>query len=808
MTTLLQDLKYGFRMLVKNPGFTAVAVIALALGIGANTAIFSVVNAVLLKPLPFRDPNRLMVLNEANPRQPQVSVAYPNYFDWKQQNHVFEEMASFQQRDFNLAGVSEPENIGGSAVSSNLLQTLGMKSVLGRDFRPDEDKKGAEPVVILGYSLWQRRFGGEPGVVGRTVTLDAKPFTIVGVMPPQLILYEDSQLYTPIGVWMGEESMTERGAHDDTTVVARLKAGVTQAQAQAEMDTIARRLEQQYPGTNTGYRVAMSPIRDAFVGDSGPPILVLFAAVGFVLLIACVNVANLLLARGAAREREIAIRSALGASRLRVIRQLLTEGAVLAVVSGLLGLLVGAWGLKGLLTLIPQDVGMGMPVAVNSWVLGFTCLLSLVTVAIFGLVPALQVSKPDLNETLKEGGRTASGGVERRQLRSVLVVSEIALALVLLVSAGLMIKSFRRLLAVDPGFNPENVLTMEVNLRGSKYGKPDKVAAFAQQALDRIRPLPGVRFAALGTELPLTDSHSRSDITIEGQPVPAIGHFPHPDFHVVSPDYFRAMGIPLMRGRYFTESDTPQAPGVVLLSESLARRFWPDGDAVGKRILHGHPDLKNPWLTVVGVVGDTKQYGLSTETKWEVYLSYLQSPPRTGDFRLIVRAPSHPEGLTAAIKSEVHGIDKDVPVHDEVTMQRIVSDSVGTRRITMLLLGLFAGLAMVLAAVGIYGVISYSVTQRTHEIGVRMALGAERTDVLWLVVGKGFVLALVGVAVGLAGALALTRFLSSLLFGVRPTDPAIFLGVSLILAAVALVASYIPARRAARVDPMVALRYE
>ncbi|HMD96186.1 MAG TPA: ABC transporter permease [Terriglobia bacterium] len=806
MSTLLQDLKYGFRTLVKNPAFTAVAVIALALGIGANTAIFSVVNAVLLKPLPFRDPSRLMLLSEANPRQPRVSVAYPNYFDWKQQNHVFEEMTSFQQRDFNLAGVNEPENIGGSAVSSNLLRTLGMKSLLGRDFRPDEDKKGAESVVILGYSLWQRRFGGEPGVVGRTVTLDAKPFTIVGVMPPQLILYEDSQLYTPIGVWMGEESMTERGAHDDTTVVARLKAGVTQAQAQAEMDTIARRLEQQYPDTNTGYRVAMSPIRDAFVGDSGPPILVLFAAVGFVLLIACVNVANLLLARGAAREREIAIRSALGASRLRVIRQLLTEGAVLAVVSGLLGLLVGAWGLKGLLTLIPQDVGMGMPVAVNSWVLGFTSLLSLATVAIFGLVPALQVSKPDLNETLKEGGRTASGGVERRQLRSVLVVSEIALALVLLVSAGLMIKSFRRLLAVDPGFNPENVLTMEVNLRGAKYDKPDQVAALCQQALDRIRTLPGVKLAALGNQLPLTDSHSRSDITIEGQPVPEIGHFPHPDFHRISPDYFRAMGIPLMRGRYFTESDTPQAPGAVMISESLARQFWPNGDAVGKRILRGHPDPKNPWRTVVGVVGDTKQYGLSAETKWEVYLPYLQNPP--SDFRLVVRAASNPEGLTAAIKNEVHGIDKDVPVHDAVTMQRIVSDSVGTRRITMLLLGLFAGLAMVLAAVGIYGVISYSVAQRTHEIGVRMALGAERTSVLWLVVGKGFALAIVGVGVGLAGALALTRFLSSLLFGVRPTDPGILIGVSLILTAVSLLASYIPARRAARVDPMVALRYE
>ena len=806
MATLLQDLKYGVRMLVKNPAFTAVAVIALALGIGANTAIFSVVHAVLLKPLPFRDPGRLLQLSESNLRQPHVSVAYPNYFDWKQQNHVFEGMASFQQKDVNLAGVTEPENVSGSTVSSNFLQTLGLKPFLGRDFRPDEDKRGAAPVVILGYSLWQRRFGGEPGVVGRTVTFDSRPFTVIGVMPPELRMYEESQFYTPIGVWM-DADMMDRGSHDDTTVVARLKAHVTIAQAQAEMNTIARRLEQQYPDTNTGYRVVMAPIRDAFVGDSRPPILVLFAAVGFVLLIACVNVANLLLARGAAREREIAIRSALGASRVRVIRQLLTEGVVLAIASGVTGALVGAWGLKGLLTLVPQDVSMGVPVAINSWVLAFTCVLSLATVAIFGLVPALEVSKPDLNETLKEGGRAASGGVERRQVRSLLAVSEIALALVLLISAGLMIKSFRRLLAVDPGFDPQNVLATWVNLRGAQYDKPDAVAAFCRQSLDRIRTLPGVKFAAIGNRLPLTDDHSRSDILIEGQPVPAIGHFPHPDFHDVSPDYFRAMGIPLMRGRYFTESDTAQAPPVVLISESLARRFWPGGDAVGKRILQGRtPGPDRPWRTIVGIVGDTKQYGLSAETKWEVYYPYLQNPP--SDFAFVVRAASHPEGLTAAIKNEVHGIDKDVPVHDEMTMERIVSDSMGTRRMTMLLLGLFAALALVLAAVSIYGVIAYSVGQRTHEIGVRMALGAERRDVLWLVVGKGFILATIGVVVGLASAAVLTRFLSSLLFGVRPTDPVIFTGVSLILAAVSLVASYIPARRAARVDPIVALRYE
>jgi len=806
MSTLLQDAKYGLRMLLRNSGFTAVAVLALALGIGANTAIFSVVDAVLLKRLPFRDPGRLMVLSEAKTDRPHISVAYPNFFDWRQQNHVFTQMSSFQPRDFNLAGITEPENLGGGAVSSNLFQTLGVKPLLGRDFRPDEDNKGTQPVVILSYSLWQRRFGGDPNAVGKTLTLDAKTFTIVGVLPPQVNLYEECQLYTPLGVWMAEDGMTERGNHDDTTVVARLKSGLTQAQAQAEMDTIAQRLEQQYPETNTGYGVAMNPIRDQYVGDSGPPILVLFSAVGFVLLIACVNVANLLLARGAARQREIAIRSALGASRLRVVRQLLTEGAVLALASGALGTLVGAWGLKGLLTLIPQDLNQGTPITINPWVLGFTAALSLLTVGIFGLVPALEVSKPDLNETLKESGRSATSGLERRRLRSALAVSEIALALVLLASAGLLIKSFSRLLAVDPGFNPENVLTLQVNLRDPKYSKPDQVVAFGQQSLEQIRALPGVRFAAIGNDLPLTDSHSRSDITIEGQPTPAISQYPHPDFHDVSPDYFRAMGIAVMRGRSFTDSDTAQVPHVALISESLARRFWPNGDAVGKRILQGHANPQKQWITIVGVVSDTKQYGLSAQTKWEVYLPFLQSPP--GDFRFVVRAASNPENLTATIKNAIHGIDRNVPVHDEITLERIVSDSLGTRRLTMLLLGVFAALAVTLAAVGIYGVIAYSVSQRIHEIGVRMALGAGRGDVLRMVVGKGFALALAGVGAGLAGALVLTRFLSSLLFGVSASDPVIFVGVSLILGAVSLAASYIPARRAAKVDPMVALRYE
>lgn len=805
MTTLIQDLRYGIRMLAKSPGFTLVAVFTLALGIGANAAIFSVVNRVLLRVLPFRDAGRLMVLSETTERQPHVSVSYPNYFDWRQQNHVFEEMASFQQRDFNLAGVSEPESIGGAAVSSNLLRTLGVKPLLGRDFLLDEDKKGTEPVVMLSYSLWQRRFGGEAGAVGKTLTLDGKPFTIVGVLAPEFILYEAAQVYTPIGVWVGSDMM-ERGAHDDTTVVARLKPGITLPQARADLDIIARQLDQQYPATNKGYRIGIVPLRDQFVGDSGPPILILFAAVGFVLLIACVNVANLLLARGTGRAREIAIRSALGASRTRVVRQLLTEGGVLAVLSGALGLLFGSWGITGLLALIPDGVLMGAPIAIDRRVLTFTVLLSFGTVLLTCLVPALHASKPDLNETLKESGRTASGGAQRLQLRSLLAASEIALALVLLVSAGLLIKSFNRLLAVDPGFNPESVLTLRTSLRGPQYAKPEQITAFAQQTLQRVRALPGVTYGALGTQLPLTDSHTRRDITIVGEPVPEVGQFPHPDFHVISPDYFSAMGIPLKRGRPFDESDTPQAPGVVLISESLARRFWANGDAVGKSILMGRPAPNNHALTVIGVVGDTKQYGLGAATRWEVYLSYLQHP--TENFRVVVRTAARPEDLTAAIKSEIHAVDPDVPISELETMRQVVSDSVGSRRVTMFLLGLFAALAIALAAVGIYGVISYSVGQRTHEFGIRMALGAERADVLRLVLGKGLRLAAFGVGTGLAGAFALTRFLSSLLFGVQPTDPIVFGGVALLLGVIALLASYIPARRATKVEPVVALRYE
>ena len=805
MTALFLDLRYGVRMLAKSPSFTLVAVLTLALGIGANTAIFSVVNGVLLRVLPFRDAGRLMVLSESTERLPHVSVSYPNYLDWRQQNHSFEPMAFFLPLDFNRAGVNEPENSGGSAVSSNFFGTLGARPLLGRDFLPDEDKKGTAPVVMLSYALWQRRFGGEPGAVGKSLTLDGKPYTIVGVLPPQFVMYEGAQVYTPVGLWL-DDRMLERGSHDDGSVVARLKPDVTLAQARADLDTIASQLDRQYPVTNKGNRVGITSIRGQFVGDSAPPILILFAAVGFVLLIACVNVANLLLARSTSRGREIAIRSALGASRIRVVRQLLTEGVVLAALSGALGLLVGSWGISGLLSLIPDDGLMGAPIALDQRVLAFTVLLAFGTVLITCLVPALQASKPDLNETLNESGRTASGGAQRLQLRSLLAASEIALALVLLISAGLLIKSFTRLLAVDPGFNPESVLTMRTSLRGPQYAKPEQFTVFARQALLKVRALPGVTYAALGTQLPLTDSHSRRDITIVGQPVPEVGQFPHPDFHVISPDYFSAMGIGLKRGRTFAESDTPQAPGVVIISESLARRFWANGDAVGKSVLIGHPAPNNPALTVVGIVSDTKQYGLGAATRWEVYLPYLQHP--TENFRVVVRTAIRPEDLTAAIKTEIHGVDPDVPISELETMRQVVSDSVGTQRVTMLLLGLFAGLAIALAAVGIYGVISYSVAQRTHEFGIRMALGAERADVLRLVLGKGLGLAVFGVAGGLAGAFALTRFLSSMLFGVQPNDPMIFGGVAVFLGMIALLASYIPARRATQVEPVVALRHE
>jgi putative ABC transport system permease protein len=791
-------------MLMKAPGFTAIAVLTLALGIGANTAIFSVVNAALIRPLPFHDPNRLVVLHERNAQQPQVSVAYPNFVDWRAQNQVFEQMAVYRGMRFNLAGADRPESVSGAMISANFLTTLGARPILGRDLIPEEDQPGTSPAVLISHELWQGRFAANPAAIGSSITLDGRPFTIAGILPPRFQVGGPVQVLVPLGPWVNE--LNDRGSHSDTVVIARLKPEATVERARAEMNTIARRLEQQYPLTNSTYSVVIGSLRDEFTGDFRPAVLVLFAAVGLVLLIACANVANLLLVRAAGRGNEMAIRAALGAGRLRVIRQMLTESLILAISGGSLGLLFGVWALDGLVALIPEDLRAGLVINIDPWVLSFTAAVALATAVLSGLAPALQAPYSDLNAALKEGGRNTSQGAGHKRLRATLAASEIALAVVLLVGAGLLIRSLRQLLKVDPGFNPQNVLAMGVSLPEQQYPKPEQVRAFCREVLGRIQRLPGVSLAAIGTELPMSGSHTRSDITIEGQPLPAVGYFPHPDFHFISPDYFRVMGIPLLRGRVFLESDNEKAPVAVLISQGLARRYWPGGDAVGKRLLRGrYSKDNNKWLDIVGVVGDTKQYGLGNETRMEVYLSYLQDPP--GDMRFVVRSDSDPTTLTAAIKNEIWAVDRGEPA-DAVTMQQLVTSSTGGRRSTVMLLSVFAALALVLAGVGIYSVIAYSVSQRTQEIGIRMALGAGRGDVVKMVVRQGMTLTFIGVAAGLTAALVLTRLMASLLFHIGSTDPLTYIAVSLILSAVALVASYVPARRATRVDPIAALRYE
>jgi putative ABC transport system permease protein len=806
MGTLLQDIRYGLRMLVKAPGFTAVAVLTLALGIGANTAIFSVVDAVLLRPLPYRDASRIAVLQETDHRVGLVSLSYPDFLDWRQQSHSFSGMAAVHDVGFDLTGGSEPERVHGYAVSPNFLSLLGLRPAAGRDLLPDEEKPGAAPVALLGYKFWQSHFGGREDAIGKTLELNGRSFTIVGVLPANLLMPDQCDLIAPIGVWAGTEDFTERGSRGDMVAMARLAPGVTLAQARTELSGIAARLTRQFPVENGDTGAAATPVRDVFAGDTRTPLLILFGAVFFVLLIACVNVANLFLVRGAARGREIAVRLAFGASRGRVIRQLLTESFLLAALGGALGLLLGGWGISGLGKIIPADEFAMMGARLDGTVFLFVGAMVFFVALVFGIIPALQATKPDLQEVLKEGGRGSTSGVSQHRLRGVLAIAETALALVLLAGAGLMLESLYRLMHVNPGFQTERVLTLEMQLRQQAYKDKTAKLNFWQQALERVRALPGVETAALGTNVPLTDDHDRGDVTIEGMQAPKPGDYPHPDFHVVSPGYLEALGIPLMRGRSFTSADNETAPHVVMVNSSFARRYWPDGDAVGKRVLFGHPEPDEKWLTVVGVVGDTKLYGLGNPARLEIYAPYRQDA--TGDMDLVVRSAADPASLTSAIRGAIAAVDRDVPLFGIETMNQLESESLATPRATLVLLGLFSALALVLAAIGIYGVMSYTVALRTHEIGIRMALGAQPDNVMKIILLQGARLALAGVGIGLLAALGLTRLMSSLLYGVSASDPAILAGVALLLTTVALAACYIPARRALRVDPMIALRYE
>ena len=801
---MLQDLKFAARMLVKSPGFTLVAMLTLALGIGANTAIFSVVNAVLLRPLPFKNASELVLLRETYKNVGNVSVSYPDFLDWREQVHCFSALAAIQNRGFNLSGVAQPENIGGYAVSPNLLALLGVHPVLGRDFLPSEENQGTAPVILLSYQLWQTHLGGDPAVLSRSISLDGRSFSIVGVLPPTFRFLDRSDVLVPIGVFASE--LTGRGDRGDMDVVGRLSPGMALSQAAVEMKTITARLAEQYPQSDYGFGAHLASFREEFSGDTRLAALVLFGAVVFVLLIACVNVANLFLVRGAARARELALRLAFGASRGRVIRQLLTESLLLAFCGGVLGVTLGAWGISALGYLLPAESLRMMGIRMDLSVFVFAGSIVVLVAFAFGLIPALWASRPDLHETLKEGGRSATSTRDQHRLRGVLAIAETALALVLLVGAGLMLKSLYHLIQINPGFQPARVLYMELDLRSDQYSKDPAILSFWQQVLDRVRLIPGVEAAALGTVVPLTGNHSRADVTIEGQPLPGPGEFPHPDYHVISSAYTSTMGIPVVRGRTFTDSDNENAPSVALVNATMARRFWTNGDPIGKRILRGHPGDNEKWVTIVGVVADTKLYGLDNPARLEVYYPYRQQS--NSDMSLVVRSAVEPSSLTSSIRAAVAAIDKDQPIFDIHTMQQLVDDSISTRRLTLVLLGIFSALALILAAIGIYGVMAYSVALRTQEIGIRMALGAQPKDVLRLVLGQGARIAFFGVGIGLAAAAALSRALSSLLFSVSASDPITFAAVAVLLMAVALLACYIPARRALRVDPIIALRYE
>lgn len=804
MESLIKDLLYAIRGVARRPGFTLIAVITLGLGIGANSAIFSVVNGVLWRPLPYSNPQQLVMLWEnhkarGGPEREWLSPA--DFHDWRDQNSVFSYLSALNNWAPTLTGRDVPEPLVGATVSHDMFALLGVAPVLGRSFLPEEDQPNAPNVVVLSHELWQRRFNSDPAIVGKSVSLDQESYSVIGVMPAgfRFPVIPNAQLWRTLQP--GLNPSCKRGCLV-LRVIGRLKPETSVEKAQADTSTIAARLATQYPDSNSKVGATLVPLHEQLVGNIKRPLLLLLGAVGFVLLIACANVANLMLARGATREREMALRSALGASRGRVIRQLLTESAVLASAGAAAGLGLAFWLLRLLLSLSPPGTPGLEKIGIDIYVLGFTLLAAALTGVLFGLVPALQLSKADLNHSLKDTGKGVTGGSRGGRLRSALVISEIALALILLIGSGLLMKSFILLQRVDPGFNPDHLVTLRVILNKTPYPNIPQVVDFYSQLLDRVKALPEVQSTALVSTLPLSGAETDTDFLIEGRPQPPPNQQPVAWFNSVSPDYFQAMELRVIKGRSFTALDNEKSPLVVIISETMARRYFPNEEPLGKRIGRG-PDR---WREIVGVVRDVKHFGLDADTPPTMYFPMRQVPARA--MNLIARTAGDPLSLAPSLRAQVWAGDHNLAIAGLGTMKDLVSASVVQQRFILLLLGCFAALALLLATVGIYGVMSYAVTQRTHEIGIRMALGARMADVLKLIVRNGIVLTLIGVAIGLTLAFALTRLMTSLLFGVTPTDAMTFAMVSAGLVLVALVACYIPARRATKVDPLIALRYE
>ena len=818
METFWQDLKYGVRMLARSPSFTAIAILTLALGIGANTVLFSVVNGVLLKPLPYLQPDSLVSLAESTAEFESSSISYPNFLDWQRANSTFSSIAAYRGDDFTITGQGETERVRVGMVSSAFFPILGVKMVAGRSFLPEEDRLGAAPVVLISAGLWHRKFGSDPGIVGKTITMNGTGYDVIGIVPGDFRLEASNfdsikDVFVPIE--QNKDPMfRDRTVHPGTRAIGRLKPGVTLSAAKADMNQVARNLAATYPDADKGAGIHLMPLKEDVVGDVEPFLWVLLGAVGFVLLIACVNVANLQLARSSARGREFAIRAALGAGQSRVVRQLLTESVLLGLAGGAIGLLLAGWGTRAAIRILPETLPRAQGVGLDGRVLLFTALVSILAGVIFGLAPAIKTARPNIQQTLQESGRGASGAKHRAQ--GIFVVIEMAMSLVLLVGAGLMIRSLVDLWSVDPGFNPRGVLTFAVSMSPS-YGQNASDSRVTLRELEqRLLNIPGVQAASVtGGALPMTGDNE-FPFWVDGRPKPAnVSEMSPSLFYMVAPGYQQAMQIPLKQGRFFSPDDNEHSANVVVIDESFAREYFPKQNPIGQRI---HIGILDTTPEVIGVVGHVKQWGLDQDgdakhpIHAQAYMPFLQIPDKffSGPLsvEVVIRSQAPPATMAGLVREAIQNMNSENVMYETKSMEEIVAESLAARRFSMILLSVFAALALLLSSIGIYGVLSYVVGQRSREIGIRIALGAQRADVLRLMLGEGMKMALVGVAIGIVAALALTRLMVQMLFGVSATDPLTFVGVAAVLAGVALAACYIPARRAMRVDPIVALRYE